>query len=72
MNKKWYKSLGLLALQVSCYHIWREINTRRHDKGSFNPRKLLDGIIVDIRTKISNSTWLQKIDCIGIFCLWID
>lgn len=67
-----HRCLGFLAIQVFCYHIWRERNARLHDKGSFGPRKLLEGILLDIRTRIINSSWLQKLDCIRTFCTWLD
>ncbi|KAK1365079.1 hypothetical protein POM88_040640 [Heracleum sosnowskyi] len=42
------KALALLVAQVYCYHLWRERNARAHGKGCLGPRKLFDGIIIDM------------------------
>ena len=49
--------LGLLAAQIFAYHLWRERNARRHGKGVFGPRKLLHGIITDLRARVSSEPW---------------
>ncbi|XP_074338031.1 uncharacterized protein LOC141674945 [Apium graveolens] len=54
------KKKGTIALwyaQVYCYHIWRERNARVHDKGIFGPSKLLQGIVLDVKTRLSASGW---------------
>lgn len=43
-----YRSLALTALEVFAYHVWRERNSRLHNKGVLSPNKLLMGILVDI------------------------
>ncbi|XP_074360896.1 uncharacterized protein LOC141701135 [Apium graveolens] len=57
---------GLLALclvQIYCYHIWRERNSRAHNKGVFGPRKLLHGILIDFVARLSTSAWFSKLAC---------
>ena len=55
------RHLGLLGLGVFGYHIWRERNFRDHNKGLFHPLKLLEGILMDISTRLTASTWFTKI-----------
>ena len=49
--------LGLLAVQIFAYHLWRERNARWPGKGVFGPRKLLHGIITDLRARVSTKPW---------------
>lgn len=60
------KHKGVVALccaQVFCYHIWRERNSRMHDKGVFGPSKLLLGICMDVKARLHSSAWFSKIVC---------
>ena len=62
----------LLYLQVFAYHMWRERNARLHGGGSFGPRKLLEGIMVDIRGRAASSTWLSRLICSRpMICTWL-
>lgn len=54
------RQLVLLFIQIFAYHIWRERNARIHGKGIFSPRKLLDGIMVDLHARVHTSTWFLK------------
>ncbi|XP_074348472.1 uncharacterized protein LOC141687180 [Apium graveolens] len=47
--------------QVFCYHIWRERNARSHGKGVFGPRKLLHGMVQDIKARMSSSEWFNAV-----------
>ncbi|XP_017256324.1 uncharacterized protein LOC108225881 [Daucus carota subsp. sativus] len=49
--------LSLLAVQIFAYHLWRERNARRHGKGVFGPKKLLHGIITDLRARVTSEPW---------------
>lgn len=55
--------IALCMLQVFCYQVWRERNARAHYKGCFGPLKLLDCILVDVRARLSSSTWFCNIRC---------
>ena len=65
------RCIALLALQVFTYHIWRERNYRLHEGGLFNPDKLLDGILNDIKTRASSSSWFIK-HAHGILTIWLS
>ncbi|KAK1355690.1 hypothetical protein POM88_048946 [Heracleum sosnowskyi] len=62
--------LALLVLQVFSYHLWRERNARAHGKACFAPSKLFDGIVLDVKTKLSSSKWFLNIACIDDFSYW--
>lgn len=66
------RKIALLGVQIIAYHIWRERNARTHDKGNFSPKKLLDGILIDLRARLATSTWYSH-DVIKrpILCTWI-
>ena len=51
------RTISLIAAQVTSYHLWRERNARRHNRGSFGPRKLLHGIITDLQARIFGEPW---------------
>lgn len=53
----------LLLIQIFTYFIWRERNARKHNTGVLRPEKLLEGIIVDTRSRLVTSTWFSKIVC---------
>ncbi|XP_063936141.1 uncharacterized protein LOC135147211 [Daucus carota subsp. sativus] len=66
------RQILLLYLQVFSYHLWRERNARLHGGGSFGPRKLLTGIMVDMRGRAAASTWLSRlISSRPIICTWL-
>lgn len=49
------RSIALLMAQVFCYFIWRERHACRHDKGTFDPNKILEGIKVHVKAKLQSS-----------------
>ena len=51
------RTIALIAAQILSYHLWRERNARRHNRGSFGPRKLLHGIITDLQARIFGESW---------------
>lgn len=57
------RRVALLTLQVYAYHIWRERNARAHNKGFFSPGKLLNGIKLDIKSRLSTVTWFSSNLC---------
>ncbi|XP_074368118.1 uncharacterized protein LOC141708403 [Apium graveolens] len=60
------KQKGTIALsyaRVFCYHIWRERNARAHDKGVFGPSKLLQGIVLNVKARLSASGWYSSVIC---------
>ena len=66
------RQILLLYFQTFAYHLWRERNARLHGGGSFGPRKLLDGIMVDIRGRAASSHWLSRLICSRpVICTWL-
>ncbi|XP_074328140.1 uncharacterized protein LOC141666056 [Apium graveolens] len=55
--------IALCYAQVFYYHIWRERNACTHDKGVFDPKKLLQGIVLDIRARLSANSWFSRLAC---------
>ncbi|XP_074342078.1 uncharacterized protein LOC141679483 [Apium graveolens] len=55
--------LALCMVQIFFYHIWRERNTRAHNKGVFGPAKLLHGILVDLVARLQSSVWFNNLAC---------
>lgn len=50
----------LLALQVLCYHIWKQRNNRMHDRECSPPEILYNIITTDPICRFASSTWLCK------------
>lgn len=65
------RHLALLSLQVATYHLWRERNCRVHNKGILFPSKLLTEILVDIKTRLSSSSWFIKRACNSSLSSWL-
>ncbi|XP_074378194.1 uncharacterized protein LOC141719720 [Apium graveolens] len=55
-----HHTIVLLVGQVFAYHIWRERNSRMHNKRAFGPSKIVTAICVDVRARICKSRWLDK------------
>lgn len=71
INHQGHRVLVLLAAQVFAYHIWRERNARSHDKGVSGPSTIITCILVDISSRICNSKWLSKQNCLDTFASWL-
>ena len=56
-----------LGLAVIAYFIWKERNAKLHDSSSSHPAQLLDFIILDIKSKLSSSSWFCKHACNNFF-----
>lgn len=59
--------VALLAVQIFTYHLWRERNARAHDNGLFRPLQLLARIKVDLRARLSSTTWFSNCNRIHVF-----
>lgn len=66
-----HKSMLLLSAQVFSYHIWRERNARLHGKRCLDPNLLLAGIVIDIKARLSHSTWFVNIARNSVHASWL-
>lgn len=55
-----HRDIALLTVQTFAYHIWRERNSRLHDKGALGPNRIIQSIMVDIKAKLHNTEWFNK------------
>lgn len=51
------RHLFLLIAQTFYCLIWRERNARMHGKGCFGPRRLINSIVLDVKSRLASSTW---------------
>ncbi|KAK1394809.1 hypothetical protein POM88_013865 [Heracleum sosnowskyi] len=66
-----HRGIALLTTQVFAYHIWRERTVRLHNKGCFGPSKIIDGILVDVKTRLASSVWFVKNANTEYFLSWL-
>lgn len=66
------QQIVLLFIQNFVYHIWRERNARAHGNGVHSPMQLLEGILVDLRSRMKSSLWFSKHTCNRLdICSWV-
>jgi len=60
INDRPQRDLARLFFQTAIYHLWRERNIRLHNGGTFEPSKLLKGILLDAIARLHDTRFWDK------------
>jgi hypothetical protein len=59
-----------LCIAAMVYHLWRERNTRYHDRGAKKPHVLFDSIVEDVRYRLIGLKFKRTNNIIALLDSW--